>query len=296
MGYRINKDEPLESGFQRIVAEQMAEAAEVLLDKDEKEDAVHEARRRFKKVRAVWRLLRDQIGSEEYRRRNIFFRDQARHLASMRDATALLESLDFLEQQFLGFFSEGATGQFREWLESHHQAQKLDRESLEAVAHQLTEHQPEILDFSMAGYSPEIIARGITRVYRRGHRALEQCEKSPSEARMHEWRKRAKYLRYHYQLLEFIWQPIFNPTESEFHRLTDLLGQHHDLAMLKEKLESARGQIQETGRQALLALAERQQHLLYQDALQLGHLLYAETPDAFAERMEAYLEVGLGEA
>ena len=49
-------------------------------------EAVHEARKSSKKLRALVRLMRDAIGEKRYRRENTTLRDAVRPLAAMRDA------------------------------------------------------------------------------------------------------------------------------------------------------------------------------------------------------------------
>jgi hypothetical protein len=59
MGYRLEKDEQLGAGFRRILIEQTERLSEALASADENlEEAIHEVRKRCKRVRAIARLLR----------------------------------------------------------------------------------------------------------------------------------------------------------------------------------------------------------------------------------------------
>jgi hypothetical protein len=56
--------------------------------------AVHEARKAFKRLRALLRLARDELGDEVYQRENTVFRDAGRELSGVRDAAVLVETFD----------------------------------------------------------------------------------------------------------------------------------------------------------------------------------------------------------
>src|SRR5262249_3385268 len=63
-------------------------------------EAVHGVRKRLKKVRALLKLLRNGLGKKLSKRENLRLRDAARPLTEIRDAQALLESLDALELRY----------------------------------------------------------------------------------------------------------------------------------------------------------------------------------------------------
>ena len=54
-----------------------------------------------------------------------------------------------------------------------------------------------------------------------------------------QWRKRAKDLRYHVELLEPIWPEIMKDLEKILHTLTDHLGDDHDFADLRSTLTTS---------------------------------------------------------
>lgn len=96
MGFRLEKDETVGSGFQRILREQTARLSEDLASADKDlEKAIHEVRKRCKRVRAVARLLRPNAKAL-YRKENAAFRDIARGLSPFRDADVRLQAFDDL--------------------------------------------------------------------------------------------------------------------------------------------------------------------------------------------------------
>ncbi|MGD9302605.1 MAG: CHAD domain-containing protein, partial [Desulfobacterales bacterium] len=60
----------------------------------------HEARKCFKRLRGLLRMARPALGKKQYRRENICFRDAARSLSTVRDAQALVETFDLLEETY----------------------------------------------------------------------------------------------------------------------------------------------------------------------------------------------------
>ena len=93
MGYKFESgDTTVAEGLQRIAGEQIGKAlAEIDDDKLDRQAAVHQARKRCKKIRGLIRLVRS--GFADYAVENAIFRDAARTLSFMRDTEAALETL-----------------------------------------------------------------------------------------------------------------------------------------------------------------------------------------------------------
>jgi CHAD domain len=74
------------------------------------------------------------------------------------------------------------------------------------------------------------------RVYRRGRQALAAVRQKPTVEFIHEWRKQAKYLRYQLDLLRPLAPTALTPLAKTIDRLGDLLGDDHDLAVLRREV------------------------------------------------------------
>jgi CHAD domain-containing protein len=131
-----------------------------------------------------------------------------------------------------------------------------------------------------------VVEGGLTRSYRRGRRAMKAAAKSREEADVHGWRKRAKDLWYELRLFSDAWPSVLQASAAEAHRLGDLLGDHHDLAVLLDDLRERNLGESETA--ALEAAIDRRQEELVTEALPLGRRLYAERPKDFARRLRRY--------
>src|SRR5437763_13267226 len=100
--YRFRQREAVPDAIARIARGRIEHAlAELRGEADSSpEVAVHEARKDMKKLRALLRLARDELGDEVYRRENECFRDAARRLSGFRDADMMLGALEGLDGDF----------------------------------------------------------------------------------------------------------------------------------------------------------------------------------------------------
>src|SRR5262245_38259437 len=127
MSYRLKSGEELAPGFKRIAREQMDDALAHLTGHRPGEDldeAVHESRKCFKKVRGLLRLLRQEIGETVYQRENVCFRDAGRLLADMRDSAVMIHTLDKVLEKSPDAASAAAFGALHETLVIIHQTSR----------------------------------------------------------------------------------------------------------------------------------------------------------------------------
>ena len=100
MSFYFVAKESVDDGIERIVNEEIAQALEEIDTPGlERTEAIHEVRKRCKKIRGVLRLVRAQ-NEELYQRENGWFRDTAKGIAGLRDAEAMIETYDSLLDEF----------------------------------------------------------------------------------------------------------------------------------------------------------------------------------------------------
>jgi CHAD domain-containing protein len=118
---------------------------------------------------------------------------------------------------------------------------------------------------------------------------MKRVASDPSDENVHDWRKRAKDLWYHVRLVRRAWPGLLKETADEAHELADLLGDHHDLAVLRDDVreDPAIAAASDELARLLDAIDERQGELL-EKALGLGARLYAEKPKAYGIRLRKY--------
>jgi CHAD domain-containing protein len=295
--FRLAREEELAAGLTRVAAGRAEAALERLRARSAGESetaaAVHGARKDLKKLRTVLRLLRDSLGKKRYRRASERFRDAARDLADARDAEVKLRTLEALSEQADGLPGE-AVEAWRKILvrdcEAATDTPRSEALAAEAIA-EIEAGLEEVRGWDLSGDSWKTIDGALTRSYRRGRKATKTAP-SGSEDDLHEWRKRAKDLWYALRILSGTWPGPLEAAAEEAHALSELLGDHHDLAVLAEDLGQRNlGQLET---QVLAAAIARRQEELAEEAAALGRRLYAERPADFSRRLRRYREAWRG--
>jgi CYTH domain-containing protein/CHAD domain-containing protein len=289
--YRLKRKEGAADGLRRVARGRVEKAAERLRDPSEGElaDAIHGARKDLKKVRAVLKLLREELGRKRFKTENRRFRDAARILAESRDAEVKLQTLAELRRQGEELPPSGALAWQR--------ALEADRDRLAAARGEgaarieraraaVEEAGAGISRWPIGSDSWKLLEPGIERGYRDGRAALARVRADGSAENVHELRKRAKDLWYLLRLLAPAWPGLLEPTAEQAHELADLLGDHHDLAVLAADL-NGRADLAHSRAAFERAIENRQAGLLEQ-ALELAERLYAEKPKRFARRLRGY--------
>ena len=96
MAATLKPRQSVSKGIRRIIRQHIDKAlAEV--DGADVDESIHSARKRFKRIRAGLRLIREGLPKKVYRRENDCFRNVSQYLTNLRDATVLLEALDPLK-------------------------------------------------------------------------------------------------------------------------------------------------------------------------------------------------------
>ncbi|HET7510449.1 MAG TPA: CHAD domain-containing protein [Solirubrobacterales bacterium] len=289
--YELKGSEELGAGLKRVAATRAEKALERLRGNGEDPaEAIHGARKDMKKLRAVLRMARGSLPQRLYKEENRRYRDAAQALSASRDAEVKLKTLDAL--------GERDGGLPREAIETWRQILDRDREAAVNTAHAeaaiglIEEGLRGIQSWPLEGDSWKLVGGEVKRAYRRGHRAMAIAAADQSEESFHDWRKRAKDLWYQLRLLGPAWSGPLGAAAEEAHRLTNLLGDHHDLAVLRQDLGER--QLGEEETQALEAAIDARQAQLAVEAFALGRRLYAEPPKAYGRRLRRYWQAWRG--
>jgi CHAD domain-containing protein len=295
--YRLRKGEDVTDGVRRI-ATGRADSAIDHLRGDVDDDfaaAVHEARKDLKKLRSVLRLVRDPLGDEVYRAENDRYRDAAQLLSGARDAEVKLETLAALEERFDGRLPRPGLAPLLNGLEGEREALSNpaslsdgDDFSVTDAANRIEQGHDAIAEWELDGEGFELIADGLRRSYGRGRNRFQDTKDDPSAENVHEWRKRVKDLWYHLRIVQNARPNKLKKVRDRAHDLSDLLGDHHDLAVLREDAEGRAGLLRRETLDSLDELIEQRQAELLDDALAVGEKLYAEKPKKLVARIEGY--------
>jgi CHAD domain-containing protein len=247
MAYRLQRSESVIQGVKRIAREQLERALADIKDENlDRHEAVHQVRKRFKKIRGLIRLVRPAF-EKTYQRENARLRDAARNLSAVRDAQSLIEGFDRLvsslpddangKKPFAGIRSHLVERRTQIAGEQADVSQEL-----ESLMKDINAALERVEEWELKARGFEAIAGGFEKTYERAQRAMAVAALDKASAEdFHEWRKRVKYHWYHCRLLENLWKPLMRARRDEAKHLAELLGEDHDAALLDQLLEQYTG-------------------------------------------------------
>ena len=295
MSFELRADEGLHSGIHRVAKSEIESVREYAggSSKGSRDVMVHEARKSLKRLRAMLRLVRPAIARKVYRRENLAFRDAARPLSEVRDAKILVETLDKIVKINGRVPRNQPFAAVRRELVRHQHGVRekvLDHDEAFAIVDSAMKDALERLDdwaHVHDGWSS--VGEGVQRVYRRGRRALAAAHEKPTVEHLHEWRKQVKYLRHQMELLRPMKAIVLGPLAEKAEELGDILGDDHDLAMLRREVA---GDTERFGGtevvESLLGRIDRRRERLGRRDLALGRQIFRSAPKDFGERLHAY--------
>jgi CHAD domain-containing protein len=267
--------------LERVARHFARRAGRALASAATSDTAVHEARKDLKRCRTALRLLRPALGERSFRRENAVLRGAAHSLNAARDAKVLTQTLQSLRHKSSALRRDTVVAELLRVLQTE---EATVRRRLRAQPSQLgrTRRALDRLCSRMnrwraAPHGWSMLGPALQRIYRSGRRALPAMQPHPSDRALHEWRKKVKYLRYALDILTPMRARRLGELARQAKKLTDCLGEAHDLAMLGGR---ARGFAQRTGMdiQPLLMRIEGRRGRLTRDAFVLGEPLYRAKP------------------
>ncbi len=258
--------------------------------------ATHEARKNFKRLRALLWLVRDEIGAETFQRENACFRQAALRLATLRDSAVMLATLDQLKTHYATHLDEEAFAGIRArllaWQAQVSSIHLQEGNTFAEVVEILQAARPRFAALPLTRTDFAAFAGGLRHVYRQARQRMKQAYATRQAEYFHEWRRRVKYLWHQVELLALLWPPVMAEMARELHHLATLLGEAHDLVVLQEMLTV---QSESFGEEAdlplLLELLGQRQTALETAAFPVGKRLFAERPSSFVARLGVYWEM-----
>lgn len=297
MSIQLDYNEEFSKGLKRLMIEECKTAIRYLgkASKDEeKHKAVHEARKAFKKIRACLRLVRDHI--DYYHEENRWFRDRGKEISDIRDATANIEVFFVLKNQYDFELYENA---FNTLLKKLKQKRKKlikpafhNNNILAKLRNAVEKKADSIPGWPLDIQSFDDIYPGIKRTYKRGLKGLKNARKTEEVKDFHEWRKRAKYLRYQIDFLNRLWPQVLEAYEDEMHDITDLTGTINDLQNLRFTIRKFVNPFESREEKMLFdAILQKHENLMKKHSLLKGRKFYFDSPSDFTDRIETYWEI-----
>ncbi|WP_421854621.1 CHAD domain-containing protein [Oricola sp.] len=250
MSYRIRPGLDLTGEVARIAQAQYGKAIDILkTERGGRHEAIHDARKRFKRLRGLLRLVR--AGDPEFcLAENARLRDTAGTLSVVRDATALVETMDRL------YGTAQPADDLAVLLAVRHRLAER-RDTIAASETGLDEKIADAIAECRAGTaalaslslpkgpnkSAKLLAAGFAKTYGRACTSFEAAEQSGIDEDWHDLRKRIKYHWMHSNLLREVWPGQMRLRAAVADRAGEALGEDHDLSVLGDLIDAAPGEV-----------------------------------------------------
>lgn len=252
------------------------------------ERTIHETRKALKRARALVRVQRGALGQGRFERNNAVLRKAGRRLATARDAEVVVDALaGIIERHPKRLARSAGVARLRaRLLAEREQAQAHTRHGAQArgvVLDELRGARADLERWQPAHGDGRTARAGLRSIYRQGRKRARRARKLQSSAALHDWRKRAKDLRYVAEALDL------RKVAKRADRLGEAIGEEHDLWLLEECLRRHRKCFKgdKPARRELQRQIARRRRRLRKRAFELGRELYREPPKRFVRRQLA---------
>lgn len=290
MSFTLHAHESPADGLVRIFLAQLEHARECMADDGRLTDReIHNARKAIKRARATLRLLRPALDRAVFKETNLALREIARPLTQVRDATVLLDSIQALRNHF----SDAAKGLSTDMLEHGLQVRRArarreisaNADVGEELRRALSKLEADVKQWHIGVDKWGLLAPALERIYRNARRAYAKVCEARSDERLHEWRKQVKHYWYALQILTPLQPGRIGEMADRAHKLTDYLGDDHDLAILRRYIDTvdADDDLLET----LEALIDRRRADLQDRAFVVGERMFSRKPKRVVRRMKS---------
>jgi len=287
MSFYFKRKESVGKAVRRLCGERLDGALE-LIENAARFDAIHNVRREIKKLRAVLRLIRADIGNEIYYERTNALREAAQRLTALRDAQVKLSAFSGLAKHLNGRPAPSLP-KIKAALRENCRAEEkrvFKGGSVTSIKEILCHEKQQFENLKLRSNGWKAIEPGLKKIYRQGREAFEAAEREPSPENFHEWRKRIKDLAHQLRLLSRARPRKLHARTGDLDKLGDLLGGDHDLLLLKEFVSDKFGHAPDV--KPLEKLISSRQEKLRSAALKLGARFYPGKPKRFCRKIGGY--------
>jgi CHAD domain-containing protein len=238
-------------------------------------------------MRALARLLREEIGEPEFRRVNKRLRDAGRRLATSRDSVVRLSTL----LRLIALHPKALALEGIERLSAQLEADLSQADHPECdprVLDDVAQMRRELSHWDLLDHNLDALTPGLRRIYSEGRRRYRRVKrKSALPQDLHDWRKRVKALYYALHMLGGESTKGARGVTKRAERLGEALGEEHDLWLLSTYVEDHPQELDRSdgSREVLLKLIAKRRNRLRDRALVAGARVYSDPPGKFTRRI-----------
>jgi CHAD domain-containing protein len=292
VGFSFNQQGKVVEQVRQIAGEQVSKALEDVSTGGEFGGTVHRLRRRCKKLRGLLRLIEPRF--DDFKKENAAFREAADSLAGTRDAAVMLQTFDALvrfdsasdaARQIEQELADAVRAELEAGVTAIGKAEQ--RRLLHCFSELMTPAARRVPDWAIEGADFDCLGPGLQSTYRRLRVGMDAAMDEQTADAFHEWRKDTKYHWHHVSLLETTAPELLQGYAALLDQLGELLGDHHNLAVLDAALAGMKGRVDgDIG--IVRGVAAERQSMLAVRAFGLGRQLAAEKPRALRRRFAQY--------
>ncbi len=303
MSFKIafNHTENVAESIRRVLHEQCGKTIKSLDQEKVGDEEIHDARKRCKKMRSILRLARPGLKNGVYKTENKTLRETKNRLETLRDREVFRQTVDELKDDFDDVLTRNAFSHFQEHLDKLKAEAATDQELIidepQKALREITDFEKRIEEVVPKKVRFRDTCDGLQKIYKQGRKRMKKARKKPTDENLHDWRKRVKDLCYQMRMLRNLWPKQIKHYAKETKKLSDYLGDDHDLAELtayvKATPDCCAGKEEQ---EALLALIAKKRHKLMRKTWPLAERIYAENPGDFIDRIADYHDARLQEA
>jgi len=287
MAFRLRTHESAAKGLKRIIKKELRSAIERLQAKHVSDEAIHDARKRIKKVRAALRLVAKDI---DIGPALDHMRDAAHALSPIRDTASLIGSA----QSLCSHHADELPANTCQSLIARLDRNKADarrsasrENTVPKAIHLLRRVDGACKSWAWNRTGRSRVVSQIRRTYKKARRAMRHLSLRSRSENVHECRKRTKDLWYALRLFEKRGAPRRDLSNLE--HLETWLGDDHNLAALHAAMSPREGGGASPPGPALEAVVQHEQRALRQKALSLGRRTLLHPPKRFEKRLRVVL-------
>ncbi len=290
--FTIDNQEELQEGLIRVLKEQYAFVSMQASIPNNIDKSVHEIRKALKRIRAVLRLVRWDIGEELFQSENRCFRDLNRQLSVLRDHYVVISYLaENFEADELHIPEEGFIR-----LVNHLNTKKeaelkrlITNQTLESIKEQMELATADLKIYPFEFLGPHTIQQGVTNVYNQCLAKMAETQLKLDDHPLHELRKRVKYLLNQMNLMQEVWPDFFITYSISLKNASDFLGNDHNLAEMISLIEKLPGSIiKEADKHGLITGFKTEREHIHRELWPLLGKLFAEDTASFVKRITSY--------
>lgn len=290
--FAIDNQEELHEGIIRVLKEQYAFIKHHTSIPEDIDTSVHEIRKAIKRVRAILRLVRWDIGEELYQGKNMQFRDLGRQLSELRDYHVIItylaenfeaEELRIPEESFISLINYLNTKKETEL------KRLVDNQTLETIREQMEISTRELSEFPFDFLGPHTIRQGTANAYSQCLNKISETQLKLDDHPLHELRKRVKYLLNQMILIKEVWPDFFKNYSTSLKDASDLLGDDHNIAESITLVDSLPNEIiTDNDKKNLIDSFTKERDHIHRELWPLLGKLFTEDAKAFVKRITSY--------